>query len=244
MVGGERKTEPACITMRTPGHDPELAAGFLFAEGIITTPEDIESISHCDEVVSEDERGNTLLVTLRDGVTVDFEGQRRNFPMTSACGVCGKASLDALVIDGCRPLKSDARLAVATLLGLPSTLRRRQCSFEATGGVHAAGLFSTGGELLTLGEDVGRHNAFDKLVGSQFLAKGLAELETRVALLSGRASYELLQKALRAQIPIVASVGAPSSLAVEIAETFGITLVGFLNSGGFNVYSGRERIVD
>ncbi len=244
VVSGLRQTEPISITMRTPGHDFELAAGFLFGEGIVSAPEDMVGIDYATDVKSEEERGNALVVTLRDGLAVNLGNQRRNFTTTSACGVCGKASLDALLLEGCRPLKSDVQVDAQALMALPRTLRQRQCGFEATGGVHAAGLFTTSGEFLALSEDVGRHNAFDKLVGAQLLAGNLDELGTRVALLSGRASYELLQKALRARVPIVAAVGAPSSLAVEIAETFGITLVGFLKNGSFNVYSGRERIVE
>lgn len=232
------------ITMRTPGHDRELAAGLLYGEGIVHAPSDIESIEHREDVTSEQERGNTLQVTLRPGLEVDLGHQRRHFTTTSACGVCGKSSLDALVLEGCRPLKSDPQVSAKTLVALPALLRQRQCGFEATGGVHAVGLFSREGELQALGEDVGRHNAFDKVVGSQFLADNLDSLAASVVLLSGRASYELLQKALRARIPVVAAVGAPSSLAVEIAETFNIALVGFLKSGSFNVYARRERIVD
>jgi FdhD protein len=243
-VGGQRQTDAITVTMRTPGHDDELAAGLLFGEGIVSHRSDIEAISRVDDAGETSETGHSLLVTLREGLAVDLEGQRRNFTMTSACGVCGKASLDALVLEGCRPLKSNARISAATLMALPGTLRKQQCGFEATGGVHAAGLFTTDGEFLALGEDVGRHNAFDKLVGSQFIAGKVDELANNAILLSGRASYELLQKALRAKISIVAAVGAPSSLAVEIAETFGITLAGFTKAGSFNVYAGRSRIND
>ena len=244
VVSGQRQTDPISITMRTPGHDFELAAGFLFGEGLISASRDIESIDYATDPKSEEERGNALVVTLRDGLVVDLEGQRRNFMTTSACGVCGKASLDGLVRDGCRPLKSPVRIRTSALSAFPEALRKRQRGFEATGGVHAAGLFSTGGEIVGLGEDVGRHNAFDKLIGQLVLANTIELAAGLVAVLSGRASYELLQKALRARVPIVAAVGAPSSLAVEIAETFGITLVGFLKNGSFNVYAGRSRICD
>ncbi|MGE3575855.1 MAG: formate dehydrogenase accessory sulfurtransferase FdhD [Dehalococcoidia bacterium] len=243
-VNGASTTEPVSITMRTPGQDRELAAGLLFGEGIVSSPSDIESIEHAVDHAPESEHRNTLLVSLRPGLAVDLEHQRRHFTTTSACGVCGKSSLDALVLDGCRPLKSELHVSAQTLAAMPGLLRQRQCGFEATGGVHAVGLFSAGGELRALGEDVGRHNAFDKVVGARFLARDMEALASQVVLLSGRASYELLQKALRARIPVVAAVGAPSSLAVEIAETFNITLVGFLKSGSFNVYSGRERLRD
>jgi FdhD protein len=230
--------------MRTPGHDFELAVGFLSGEGIITNREDITDVAYSSDVSDEAERKNTVQVTLRSGLELDIERQKRNFTITSACGVCGKASLDALVADGCRPLRNRIGISATVLGTLPETLRASQGGFEATGGLHACGLFSTDGELVSLREDVGRHNAFDKLIGEQFLAGNMQQLQEMTVLLSGRASYELLQKALRARIPIVAAVGAPSTLAIEIAESFGITLAGFVKKGGFNVYAGRERIVD
>lgn len=228
--------------MRTPGHDFELAAGFLFGEGLVSRQEDIEGITCAADADDPEARHNGVVVRLRPGLKVDLEAHKRNFTSTSACGVCGKASLDALVHDGCRPLKSQAQVAGATLVTLPEAMRRAQSGFESTGGVHACGLFTTDGLLLSLREDVGRHNALDKLIGQHFLAGTMAKLEDAVLVLSGRASYELLQKALRARIPIVASVGAPSSLAVEIAETFGVTLAGFLKPSGFNVYAAGGRI--
>lgn len=244
VVRGALQTTPLTVTMRTPGNDFELAAGFLFGEGIVSRREDLLDVAYSQDIADEAERFNTVEVTLRPGLPVDLEAQKRNFTTTSACGVCGKASLDALVIEGCRPLRSTAPISASVLMALPATLRAAQSSFEVTGGVHAAGLFTRDGELIAHREDVGRHNAFDKLIGQQFLAGKTGELEDRAVLLSGRASYELLQKALRARIPIVASVGAPSSLAVEIAQSFGITLAGFVKPGGFNVYAGRERICD
>jgi FdhD protein len=230
--------------MRTPGQDFELAAGFLFGERIVSAREDILGIDFSTEVISEPDQQNTVVVTLRDGLEVNLEGQRRNFAITSACGVCGKASLASLAMDGCTPLPLETSIDSATLTTLPAKLRAAQGGFESTGGVHATGLFTTDGELVALAEDVGRHNAFDKLVGGQFLFGNTDALTGMVALLSGRASYELLQKALRARIPIVAAVGAPSSLAVDIAQQFGITLAGFVKPGGFNVYANRERIRD
>ena len=241
---GGREVSPVSITMRTPGADFELAAGFLFGEGILAGRADIAGIEYDRELVSEAGEENTVVVRLRGGMRVDLEGQRRNFAVTSACGVCGKASLASLAMDGCEPIRSEVRMSAAVLMSLPSVLRERQRGFESTGGVHAAGLFTAEGELLAVGEDVGRHNAFDKLVGGQLLGGTIERMGGSVALLSGRASYELLQKALRARVPVVAAVGAPSSLAMEIAQNFGITLVGFLKQGSFNVYSGGERICD
>jgi FdhD protein len=239
---GLRREEPLAITMRTPGQDAELAAGFLFGEGVVSARQDIAEIDRGHPAEPGPGAGNTVVVSLREGVDVDLDRQKRNFTATSACGVCGKASLDSLVLDGCRPIRSAARISAATVIAMPGTLRQAQRGFDVTGGVHAAGLFQTTGELISHAEDVGRHNAFDKLVGEQFLSGGMDGLGDMAVLLSGRASYELLQKALRARIPIVASVGAPSSLAVQIAETFGITLIGFLRPGGFNVYANRGRV--
>ena len=242
--GGRARKEPITITMRTPGRDFELAAGFLYGEGIIAGAGDIADIGYCREVESDEERCNTVLVRLRRGLTLDLESKRRNFTTTSACGVCGKASLEALADNGCSILPVTTTITPDVLLAMPAQLRDAQRGFDATGGVHATGLFERDGRLISLQEDVGRHNAFDKLVGEQLLAGSLNAFEDRAVLLSGRASYELLQKALRARVPIVAAVGAPSSLAVEMARTFGVTLAGFLRPGGFNVYSGRERICD
>ena len=242
--GGQRETLPLTITMRTPGDDFALAAGFLFGEGILSRRADITGIDYATDLVSEPDQQNTVVVSLRDGLEVNLEGQRRNFAVTSACGVCGKASLAALAMDGCAPVRSGVTVSATKLTAMPAALRDAQRGFQATGGVHAAAAFRPDGTLVALGEDVGRHNAFDKLVGGQFLAGNAEGLEETIALLSGRASYELLLKALRARIPIVAAVGAPSSLAAEIAQNFGITLVGFLKPGSFNVYAGRERICD
>lgn len=242
VVDGVRTQSPLTITMRTPGRDFDLAAGFLFGEGIISGPEDIEDIARPAGIDDEDARDNTVVVTLRAGIAVELSRQQRAFVTSSSCGVCGKASLDALVIDGCRPLEPGPGIDAATIQRLPATLREAQGGFSATGGVHACGLFTPEGELRAVAEDVGRHNAFDKLVGAHVLAGTPDELAESAVLLSGRASFELLQKALHARIPIVAAIGAPSSLAVEIAETFGMTLAGFVKPGGFNVYAGRDRI--
>jgi len=222
------------ITMRTPGQDGELAAGFLFTEGILTQPGQIES-------VSEDGRG-TITLTPDADAEIDWAHLSRNFYVTSSCGVCGKASIDALRSAGCRTVPRDEfRIEARTLASIPEKLRASQPVFEHTGGLHAAGLFDAAGNLEELREDVGRHNAVDKLIGAAFLA-GRLPLRDRVLMLSGRVSFELVQKALMAGIPIIAAVGAPSSLAVETALRFGITLVGFLRGEHFNVYSEPSRI--
>ena len=241
--GDKLRQEAISVTMRTPGHDFELAAGFLYAEGIIASGDDIAAVAyHHQDGESETEPHNTVVVHLRPGLELDLTRQRRNFTTTSACGVCGKASLDALAIAGCSPLPIAGTIAPDVVRSLPRLLRDAQPSFESSGGVHATGLFQRDGTLVDLREDVGRHNAFDKVVGSRLLALGTPEMDDLVAVLSGRASFELLQKALMARVPIVVALGAPSSLAVEIARTFRITLTGFTKVGGFNVYSGEERI--
>lgn len=240
--GTTRGKQPITITMRTPGHDLELAAGFLFGEGIVSERDDIKEIGHCREVASEAERCNTVLATLREGLGLNLKRQERNFTTTSACGVCGKASLGALAISGCAALPVENVITAEMVCRLPALLREAQSEFESTGGVHATGLFDTAGRLLGLREDVGRHNAFDKLVGGRLLEGGAHSLAGNVAVLSGRASFELLQKSLMARIPIVVALGAPSSLAVDIASRFNITLAGFARESGFNVYAGRERI--
>ncbi len=234
--------QPITITMRTPGHDFELAAGFLFGEGIVSARSDIEQIGYCRDVMSEEERCNTVLVTLRPGLGLNLQRQERNFTTTSACGVCGKASLSALAIKGCEALPIEQSITANQICRLPALLREAQADFRSTGGVHACGLFEPGGSLIGLREDVGRHNAFDKLVGERFLANDATGMAGNVAVLSGRASFELLQKSLMARIPIVVALGAPSSLAVQIAESFNITLAGFARESGFNVYAGAERI--
>jgi FdhD protein len=221
--------------MRTPGHDKELAAGFLFSESLIESGADIASIE------TSQAEPNQLTVELKEHVEFDWERLKRNFYTTSSCGVCGKASLQALETEDGEPLKAEFTVTPAVLEKLPGSLRTEQTLFTATGGLHAAGFFSTDGTLLGLYEDVGRHNATDKLIG-HFLLRGDVDLSSGMLALSGRASFELLQKAWRARIPLVAAIGAPSSLAVDLALRFGITLVGFLREGRFNVYSHSERI--
>jgi FdhD protein len=238
---GQVVRKSIAVTMRTPGDDFELAAGFLFGEGIIVGQEDLVDVSYCTDE-DEEQRLNIVNVTLRPGVTFDASRLERNFYTTSSCGVCGKAALDALEVQGCAVLPDGPVVAAETICALPGKLREAQAVFERTGGLHASGLFTPAGTLVSLREDVGRHNAFDKLVGEQLLA-GKMPVKNHVVMLSGRASFELLQKALVARIPVVAAVGAPSSLAVELAEAFNITLCGFVKADGMNVYAGGERIL-
>ncbi|MBA4158369.1 MAG: formate dehydrogenase accessory sulfurtransferase FdhD [Gemmatimonadetes bacterium] len=231
------------VTMRTPGADFELAAGFLFGEGLLEHPEDILAIRYC--VATERDRMqqyNIVNVFLAPGVAFDAALLQRNFYTTSSCGVCGKASIEAVRGPSRARIRGTATVEVATILSLPAKLREAQQLFERTGGLHAAALFSSEGELLRLREDVGRHNAMDKLVGGSLLA-GEAPLSDRIALMSGRLSFELVQKAARAGVPVLAGVSAPSSLAVELAEESGMTLIGFLRENRFNVYAGGERVV-
>ena len=229
------------VTMRTPGADFEMAVGFLFAEGIITSRADYFDVGYCLDD-AELQTFNIVSVTLMPARTFDMSRLERHFYTTSSCGVCGKATLEALEVQGCEVLQAGFSVDPAVLRGLPDTLRDAQAVFEQTGGLHAAGLFDTEGRLLSLREDVGRHNALDKVIGEQVSA-GQARLDDRILLLSGRASFELLQKALMARISVVASVGAPSSLAVELAQSFGVTLVGFVRPDGFNIYTHPGRIV-
>ena len=232
------------ITMRTPGNDFELAAGFLYGEGIVRGPDEIHALSHSDDArVEEDRRHNIVNVDLRSGTLPDLQSVERQFYTTSACGVCGKASLEALRVRGAPAIPPGPVVDPEVLRSLPDKLRAGQGIFEATGGLHAAALFDLQGSLLALREDVGRHNALDKLVGWALLARHLP-LSGHIVMVSGRTSFEILQKSLMAGVPIVCAVSAPSSLAVDLAREFGITLVGFLRGDRFNVYAGIERIAD
>jgi FdhD protein len=235
---GTRKT--VAITMRTPGHDFELAAGFLHGEGLVG-PGDIAQIAYCtDDDLPPEARYNTVTVRL-NGPIPDLPALDRHFLTSSACGVCGSASLDSLH-DRCKPLpRGLLELTPELLYGLPTALREAQGVFGKTGGLHAAGLFSATGTLVAVREDVGRHNAVDKLTGWAALS-GRLPLSEHVLMVSGRTSYEIMQKALAAGIPVVCAVSAPSSLAVDLAREFGMTLVGFLRGERCNVYSGAERI--
>lgn len=239
---GERPVENnIAVTMRTPGDDFELAIGFLFGEGIIRGRHDFSDVGYClDE--DEPQCENIVTVTLMPGHDFDMSRLERNFYTTSSCGVCGKAALEAIEVQGCEFIESDIRVDPDLVRTLPDRLRAAQEVFEQTGGLHASGLFDADGRLLSLREDVGRHNALDKVIGEQVLARR-SNLEDRILLLSGRASFELLQKSLMARIPVVAAVGAPSSLAVELAQNFGITLIGFVRPESFNIYTHPERVL-
>ncbi len=238
LVAGGRR-ESVAVTMRTPGHDFELAAGFLAGEGVIAGRDDVAAIRYCTEV-GEDQRYNVVNVHLRAGELPDLERLERHFTVSSSCGVCGKAHLDALEVRCDGPLPDGPRVRIDTLLALPKALRDGQPLFATTGGLHAAALFAPDGTPVAVREDVGRHNAMDKLVGWALLS-GRAT-EGLMVCVSGRASYELLQKAVAARLTVFAAISAPSSLAVELARRFGVTLAGFVRDGGCNVYAGPERI--
>lgn len=239
-AGGERRT--LAITMRTPGADFELAAGFLYGEGVVTRAGQIRRITYCTDAEADaEQRYNIVNVELDAARLPDLPTLDRHFTTTSACGVCGKASLDALKVRGCAIPEGGPVVDAEVLYGLPDALREAQGLFESTGGLHAAGLFEADGTLLAVREDVGRHNAVDKLIGWALL-DGRTPLDRQVLMVSGRTSYEITQKALAAGIPMVCAVSAPSSLAVSLAEEFGMTLVGFLRGRRFNVYAGAERV--
>lgn len=241
-LDGERQHQTIAITMRTPGNDVELALGYLFSEGIIASRDDFRIASH---VGPSSERGarNTVQVELCEHVAVNLQGLERNFYTSSSCGVCGKTSLGSIAAAGCRPLSmAHPRVAASLIHRLPALLRNAQAVFESTGGIHAAALFDAEGELQCLREDVGRHNAVDKLIGRQLLDARLPAAES-LLVLSGRASFELIQKASRAAIPVVVAIGAPSSLAVDLAKQQSMTLIGFTRSDRFNIYSEPTRIV-
>ena len=230
------------VTMRTPGADFELAAGFLYSEGVVSSREDIDRISYCvDADVDGEQRYNIVNVALREGLSVDLQPLERHFFTTSACGVCGRASLEALRSREYPVIPDGPEVSAAVIYSLPDQLRSAQRVFSTTGGLHAAGLFDAQGTLLSVREDVGRHNALDKLVGSAILSDELP-LNNRIVMVSGRSSFEILQKCLAAGVPIVCAVSAPSSLAVALAREFGITLVGFLRGERFNIYAGKERL--
>jgi FdhD protein len=232
-IGGK----PLTVLMRTPGHDEELVTGFLFGEGVIADADDILAIERAANV-SAAERGDVLEVRLSEARRPPDE---RLFFSNSSCGICGKQSLESVEVRG-EPVRSALVVSRRVLTALPDRLKAAQPVFARTGGVHASGLFTSTGELIAVREDVGRHNALDKLVGWA-LAEGRVPLTESALMVSGRLSYELVQKAITARIPLVAAVGAPSSAAVELAERFGITLVGFLRESGMNVYAHLPRIM-
>ena len=228
------------ITMRTPGHDKELAAGFLLGEGIIKEASDVFEMAQCPALEGES-YGNGMDVLLTKGVTVDFEQLTRHVFSTSSCGICGKASIDAVFQDFTK-LECDWKVRESLLKSLPGKLKEAQPTFAQTGGLHASALFNREGELLVVREDVGRHNALDKVLGHALL-NGLLPLSEHILLLSGRISFELMQKALAGGISMVAAISAPSSLAVDFARRGGLTVAGFLRGQRMNLYSGPERII-
>jgi len=237
-AGPDQELQPVAVTMRTPGGDFELAVGFLFTEGLIG-PRDVQRVAYCDNLPGEDQRYNVVSVHL--GRPFDADRVRRNFYATSSCGICGKAALDDVEVS-CGPVAEGPQVSADVVASLPGALRSKQALFEKTGGLHAAGLFTPDGELISLREDVGRHNAVDKVIGEQVLA-GRVPLSGTILQVSGRASFEIVQKAAVAGIPIVSAVSAPSSLAVEAGERFGMTILGFVRDGGCNVYTHPERIL-
>jgi FdhD protein len=228
------------VTMRTPGHDFELAAGWLLAEGIVHRPEEIVRIEHCREVRSPEEEGNVVLVRTTEPAGAHVERARRLLVTSSSCGLCGKGSIESIRGEF-PPPDARGRFDAAVLGRLPEVLRAQQASFALTGGLHAAGIFTLDGTLLVCREDIGRHNAVDKAIGVLF-REGRLPLSETILLVSGRVSFEIVQKALAAGIPIVAAVSAPSSLAIDLARSSGMALAGFLREGGFNLYSGEERL--
>lgn len=237
-----RATRSISVTMRTPGDDRELAAGFLFSESIIRRADDIAAIETCGPPAPDSGNHNVVRVELGADVKVDLGRLQRHFYTTSSCGVCGKTSLDALHAIGARPQTDNAITFRHEVLGrVPQRLRAAQATFDRTGGLHAAAAFTTEGEPVVTREDVGRHNAVDKVVGALLLGDRLPAGDLGL-MVSGRASFELMQKALVAGMPLLAAVSAPSSLAVELAREFDITLIGFLRGGNYNIYAGAQRI--
>lgn len=234
------KGESVVVTMRTPGHDEELAIGFLLSEGVINNSSDVLEIAYCQQGEASLHR-NILNVFLSPEVEINLDRLKRNVYASSSCGLCGKASIESLQ-NIFEPLnKIETVISVDTILTLPQKLRAKQSTFDKTGGLHAAGLFDRNGELLVLREDIGRHNAVDKILGHLFL-KNRMPLEDCVLMVSGRASFEIIQKSLAGRVGIICAVSAPSSLAVDMSKESGQTLIGFLRERKFNVYSHKERI--
>lgn len=231
------------VTMRTPGNDAELALGFLYGESVISGIDDVESVEHTGPIDPETGLQNTVRIELGARVDPDLDRLRRHFYTTSSCGVCGKASLDAIGVAAPPVTNDDFALDQRTLTSLPDRLRDEQRLFAATGGLHAAAAFTADGRIRIVREDVGRHNAVDKVIGALMLERRLPATDLGL-LVSGRASFELMQKTVVAGMPLLAAVGAPSSLAVRTAREFGVTLIGFLRSGHFNIYANKQRVKD
>ena len=236
----DRQQRNLAITMRTPGHDFELALGFLFTEGIISSYRDVADIRYCIDQEKSEEKQNIVKVSLQPHVVLDFKRLERHFYTSSSCGVCGKASIES-VKTVCPVIHTSIRIDPHIIHQAPGLLRQAQQVFQHTGGLHAAGLFTPEGVLKHMREDVGRHNALDKLIGAA-LGEGLLPLSDYFVLVSGRTSFELVQKSLMAGVPVLAAVSAPSSLAVKLASDFGMTLIGFVRGERFNIYSGHNRV--
>jgi FdhD protein len=228
------------VTMRTPGDDEELVAGFLFSEGIIASADDIEVIARYRGPDGDPDDGNVMNVLLKGDMRVAKDRLRRNFVASSSCGLCGKATIDAIRAT-LPPVQSDIVISVDRLNRLGAVMHDAQSTFEKTGGLHAAGLFDADGLMIVLREDIGRHNAVDKVIGHRVLARSLP-LDRHVLMVSGRVSFEIMQKALTARIPVIAAVSAPSSMAVQMALAADMTLIGFARNGGFNLYAGAHRV--
>lgn len=240
--GAARRSQSISITMRTPGDDFALALGFLYGESILQSRDDVAEIDYCGQANEAAGSRNVVRVELKPGIAVDLDRLQRHFYTSSSCGVCGKASLEALQVLGQQPLTNvTTTFAADVLTRLPQLLREQQQLFGATGGLHAAACFTPAGDIVSIREDVGRHNAVDKVIG-QLLDQGTLPAHGYGLLVSGRASFELMQKALVAEFPLLAAIGAPSSLAVELANAYGLTLVGFLKAEKFNIYAGAHRI--
>lgn len=238
----DRQQKRIAVTMRTPGNDFELAIGFLFTEGLIQSLDNVESVKYCEDLGREEEKGNVVRVELKSTVNLKLNNTERNFYTTSSCGVCGKGSIESIKTQQCFRIDINESLLAGELLqGLSEKAGKEQTVFTHTGGIHSSALFDLEGNLIELREDVGRHNALDKLIGASFLSEKLP-LENSILWVSGRASFELVQKASMAGIPIMVAVGAPSSLAVSLAKETGITLIGFLRKDRFNIYSHPNRI--
>ena len=231
------------ITMRTPGHDEDLVRGFLFNEQIIQGLNDIETIESFGEKVGQYNIQNKILVTLNNSKNVNISKIKRDFLTNSSCGVCGKSSLDALeILKKEKTSKSNPKLSKEVLINSPSMLRENQSEFAKTGGIHASGLFSSNGNLISLREDVGRHNALDKLIGNSLISKNLQPNDQFITC-SGRLNFELVQKVLMTNIGLMIGVGAPTSLAIDLANKFGMTLVGFVKEDSFNVYTNKQKVI-
>jgi FdhD protein len=235
-VGGETMA----VTMRTPGDDHDLAAGWLVAEGIVERPDQIVRIEHCRDVRSPEEEGNVVIVRTTEPARGSLDRAKRLLLTSSSCGLCGKGSIESLR-GHFAPIATVARAEPGVVAGLPAALRKAQIHFAATGGLHAAGIFTLEGELIAAREDVGRHNAVDKVIGHLF-RQGRWPLSENILAVSGRVSFEIVQKALAARVPIVAAVSAPSSLAVDLARDSGMALAGFVRDGSFNLYCGEQRL--